>query len=92
MQIHFELYGPSTAGAAESAILVNFGGPGGGRTTNRDLGPLAIYAPTTVLEIRLGDGDGTFAPNNANCVVQIGNFGCIVIIMNSHRTFLEGDP
>jgi hypothetical protein len=41
--IYFEVYGHSNPGPAGSVILINFGGPGSGTTTNRDLA-LSIQA------------------------------------------------
>jgi hypothetical protein len=42
--IYFEQYEHSNPGAAQSAIILNFGGPGSGTTTNRDLA-LSLFAP-----------------------------------------------
>jgi pimeloyl-ACP methyl ester carboxylesterase len=43
--IYFELYAHSAPGPAESAILANFGGPGGGTTTSYRYTALYVFGP-----------------------------------------------
>lgn len=65
--IYFELYGHLISGAAESAILVNFGGPGSGTTTNRDLA-LSLFAPNLdAHDLLLVDDRGRGLSNTIDC-------------------------
>jgi pimeloyl-ACP methyl ester carboxylesterase len=65
--IYFEVYGHSNPGPAESAILVNFGGPGSGTTTNRDLA-LSLFAPNLdTHDLLLIDDRGRGLSNTIDC-------------------------
>ena len=65
--IYFEVYGHSNPGPAESAILVNFGGPGSGTTTNRDLA-LSLFTPNLdTHDLLLIDDRGRGLSNTIEC-------------------------
>ena len=67
--IYFEVYGHLNAGPATSAILVNFGGPGSGTTTNRDLA-LLLFAPNLdAHDLLLIDDRGRGLSNTIDCEV-----------------------
>jgi pimeloyl-ACP methyl ester carboxylesterase len=65
--IYFEVYGHSNPGPAASAILVNFGGPGSGTTTNRDLA-LSLFTPNLdTHDLLLIDDRGRGLSNTIDC-------------------------
>src|SRR5271169_3098611 len=67
IRIYFEVYPHSAAGSAESAILVNFGGPGGGTTTSRDLALALLEANLDVHDLLLIDDRGRGYSDTVDC-------------------------
>ena len=65
--IYFELNGHSNPGPAESAILINFGGPGSGTTTNRDLALLLFTPNLDAHDLLLIDDRGRGLSNTIDC-------------------------
>jgi pimeloyl-ACP methyl ester carboxylesterase len=65
--IYFEVYGHSNPGPAESAILINFGGPGSGTTTNRDLALLLFTPNLDAHDLLLIDDRGRGLSNTIDC-------------------------
>jgi pimeloyl-ACP methyl ester carboxylesterase len=65
--IYFELYGHSNPGPPESAILVNFGGPGSGTSTNRDLAFLLFTPNLDAHDLLLIDDRGRGLSNTIDC-------------------------
>jgi pimeloyl-ACP methyl ester carboxylesterase len=65
--IYFEQYEHSNPGAAESAILLNFGGPGSGTTTNRELAFLLFTPNLDAHDLLLIDDRGRGLSNTIDC-------------------------
>ena len=67
LQIYFELYPHTGPGPAESAILVNLGGPGPATTPSRDYFQ-SLFAPNLdVHDLLIVDDRGTGLSNALNC-------------------------
>jgi len=68
IQIYFELYPHTGSGPAESAILVNFGGPGGGTTNGeRDFSQFLFAPNLDVHDLLLIDNRGTGLSGAIDC-------------------------
>ena len=68
IQIYFELYPHTGAGTAESAILVNFGGPGVATTTaERDFAQFLFAPNLDVHDLLLIDNRGTGLSTTIDC-------------------------
>jgi len=65
--IYFEVYGHLNPVPAESAMLVNFGGPGSGTTTNRDLALLLLEPNLDTHDLLLIDDRGRGLSNTIDC-------------------------
>jgi pimeloyl-ACP methyl ester carboxylesterase len=65
--IYFEQYEHSNPGEAGSAILLNFGGPGSGTTTNRDLAFLLFTPNLDAHDLLLIDDRGRGLSNTIDC-------------------------
>ena len=67
INIYFELYPHSGSGPAESAILVNFGGPGLAATTARDWALYLFWQNLDVHDLLLIDDRGRGLSGTINC-------------------------
>jgi pimeloyl-ACP methyl ester carboxylesterase len=65
--VHFELYPHSAPGPAESAILVNFGGPGGSTTSLRFVPPFWFGSALERHDLLLVDDRGRGASDAIDC-------------------------
>jgi len=67
LQIYFEVYPHTGAGAAESAIMVNLGGPGPGTTSGRDYFQYLFAPNMDVHDLLLVDDRGTGMSDALDC-------------------------
>ena len=67
LHVYFEVYPHTAAGPAESAILVNLGGPGPGTTQDRDYLQYLLAANLDVHDLLLIDNRGTGLSDAIDC-------------------------
>ena len=76
IRIYFELYPHSGPGTAESAILVNLGGPGATTTGQRDFFHFLYGANLDVHDLLLIDDRGRWFSNPIDCAELQHGTGC----------------